>query len=164
MAFYLRFQKNLRRRFPVWSEANIPEWADVDMKSGLWFVWLVYSIGLMVTIAVIFDGVIKDNHKETRWDKMISGTFENVTMCRTKDDEIFYKNGTICESVSNETFRSKVKSKKIGLLRTDESLGPNVLKLVLCGTPVLMLLLLKSARAPKRKDKKPKESSNATGT
>ena len=165
MALYLRFHKRLRRRYQQWFNKHIPKCAhDLDIKSWLWLVWLVYSIGLMVTIAVIFNGVIKDNHKETRCNRMISVAFENVTMCQTKDNEIFYKDGTICGSVSNETFCLKTKSRMNGLLKADEFFGPNVLKVTLCATPVLMLLLLKSARAPTRKGEKPKESSNATGT
>ena len=165
MALYLRFHKRLRRRYQQWFDKHIPKCAhDLDIKSWLWLVWLVYSIGLMVTTAVIFNGVIKDNHKETYWDTMISATFGNVTMCRTKDNEIFYKDGTICGSLSNKTFCWKINRNVDGLLRTDKLFGPNVLKLTLCATPVLMLLLLKSARAPTRKGEKPKESSNATGT
>lgn len=161
MAFYLRFQKCLCRRFQ-WLRDNIPKWAKWDIKSSLWCVWFVYSIGLMATIAVIFDGVIDGNHKETCRDKNgnFSGTFKNVKMCRTEDNEIFFKKGTICGSVSNETFCWKAKSEVIRLLKKDEFFGPSLLKITLCATPVLMLLLLKSARAPKRDNKR---SQNRTG-
>ncbi|CAB4014034.1 Hypothetical predicted protein, partial [Paramuricea clavata] len=154
MEFYLRFQKCLCRRFQ-WLRNNIPKW---DIKSSLWCVWLVYSIGLMVTIAVIFGGVIEGNHEETCRDKNdnFSGTFKNVKMCRTKDNEIFFKEGTICGNLTNDyaTFCWKAKSEVLGLLKRDEFFGPSILKITLCATPVLMLLLLKSARAPKRDDKR----------
>ena len=164
MAFYLRFHKRLRHRCQPWFDRYIPKGArDLDIKTWLWLIWLVYCIGLVVTIAVIFNGVIQEHHKKTHCNKMITGTLENVTMCQAKDNEMFYKDGTICGSLSNETFCFKAKSKLNGLFKTDEFLGPNVLKVTLCATPVLMLLLLKSARAPTRRDKKPKESSNATG-
>ncbi|XP_028394170.1 uncharacterized protein LOC114518386 [Dendronephthya gigantea] len=159
MAIYLRFQKTIRDRFK-WIQENGYQW---DMKSALWCVWLVYSLGLMVTVAVIFNGVIKANHEQPCADANgnFSEIFKDVKFCRTKDKELLLKTGKIC--ASNETSKMFCwKSRKIGLLPTDEFFGPNILKTTLCATPVLMLLLLKSARAPKR-DNKTTQSQDQTG-
>ena len=153
LAFYLGFQKHLRRRYK-----RFTNWPKFDYKSLLWLVWLVYSIGLMVNIAVTFDGVIRRNHEETflNENKNLSVTFNNVTMCRKNEEKIFFKDGKICSNqTANQTFCSKARGERVGLFE-EGFFGPNILKITLCGTPVLMLLLLKSARQPKREDKKPK--------
>ena len=150
MEFYLRFQKCLRARCN-WLK-KFRKW---DIKSSLWCVWLVYSCGLMINIAIIFDGVIQENQGETCWEKHsnISLTFKNVNICRSKLNKIFFKGGEFYDSGQNKTFTWKAETKVPGLLKTDEFFGPNILKLALCSTPILMLLLLKSARESKREQK-----------
>ena len=170
MELYLRFHKRLHACNQCFKKLGV--W---DIKSSLWCVWLVYNIGLMINIAIIFDGVIEGNHGETCWkdNGNISLTFKNVSMCRSKDSETFFKSGEIYDSGTNETFSWKAQTKIPGLLKTDELFGPNILKITLCLTPVLMLLLLKSAREPKREEKQkqrkerkqrtPRRSENETG-
>ena len=157
LSLYLGFQKHLRRRYKRFK--NFPKF---DYKSLLWLVWLVYSIGLMVNIAVIFDDVIRINHEETclNENKHFSGTFNNVTMCRTKDETFFAKDGEIC---SNQTFCWKARRERVGLFK-EAFFGPNILKITLCGTPILMLLLLTSARQPKREGKIPKSKNKKLET
>ena len=161
MELYLRFHKRLHARKQWFKKLGV--W---DIKSSLWCVWLVYNIGLTINIAVIFYGVIEGNHGETFWEDNgnISLTFKNVKMCRSRDNKTFLKSGEIYDSGTNETFSCKAKTKIPGLLKTDEFFGPNILKITLCLTPVLMLLLLKSAREPsaKRKEKKRKERKQRT--
>ena len=151
MAMYLRFQRTIHNRSAWIKRLKVPKW---DIKSKLWCVWLVYSLGLMVTIALIFNGVIKANHEEpcANANGNFSETFKDVKFCRTKDKELLLKSGKICpDREASKMFCWK--SRKIGLLPTDEFFGPNILKTTLCATPVLMLLLLKSARAPKSDNK-----------
>ena len=163
MELYLRFHKRLHARKQWFKKLGV--W---DIKSSLWCVWLVYNIGLTINIAVIFYGVIEGNHGKTcREDNgNISLTFKNVKMCRSRDNETFFKSGEIYDSGTNETFCWKAKTKIPGLLKTDKFFGPNILKITLCLTPVLMLLLLKSAREPKReeKEKETKERKQRTPT
>ena len=134
----------------------------------VWLVWLLYSIGLVVMIGVIFGGiVIKDRPASgTACSPITSDTFcgtvTNGTFYRSVTNGTFYgpasnetlsdrpvKNGTFCcaQVKNNVTIFGSLRIRNFhGTVLNRKFFGPNVLKTTLSLTPALMLLLLKSVK------------------
>ena len=100
----------------------------------LFVVWLLYVIGLVIFIGFIFGGAapVEDRFKRTTKS---SGDVNNLTNCNESTNVTNATNSTTSLSHStNLTFSTEQKQM--------EFFGPNVLKMTLCLTPILLLLLL----------------------
>ena len=122
----------------------IAVWQDFLIYS-LWFLWLLYSVALVIMIGVIFGGIVMKN--QPRNDNFC-GHILNGTFCAQTSNGTFcgpVKNDTFCATVRNGTFFGQNRGDtSTGPFPNDAFFGPNVLKSTLSLTPVQMLLLLTS--------------------
>ena len=122
----------------------IAVWQDFLIYS-LWFLWLLYSVALVIMIGVIFGGIVMKN--QPRNDNFC-GHILNGTFCAQTSNGTFcgpVKNDTFCATVRNGTFFGQNRGDtSTGPFPNDAFFGPNVLKSTLSLAPVQMLLLLTS--------------------
>ena len=100
----------------------------------LFVVWLLYVIGLVIFIGIIFGGPapVEDRFKGTTKS---SGDGNNLTSCIESRNITNATDSTTSPSPSTDLTFSTA-------LNKTEFFGPNVLKMTLCLTPLLLLLLL----------------------
>ncbi|CAH3189184.1 unnamed protein product [Porites evermanni] len=100
----------------------------------LFVVWLLYVIGLVIFIGIIFGGPapVEDRFKGTTKS---SGDGNNLTSCMESRNITNATESTTSPSHSTDLTFSTA-------LNKTEFFGPNVLKMTLCLTPLLLLLLL----------------------
>ena len=100
----------------------------------LFVVWLLYVIGLVIFKGIIFGGPapVEDRFKETTKS---SGDGNNLTSCIESRNINNATDSTTSPSHSTDLTFSTA-------LNKTEFFGPNVLKMTLCLTPLLLLLLL----------------------